>query len=81
MHSSSGRFYSAYVTQRTESAWGSLFLYNVLIVMINAHRHLIKPDPRVISLVKELGETVKHKQKRILCMNKDDLIEVKKETY
>lgn len=79
MRSSSGRFYSADVTQRTESAWGSLFLYDVLIVMIDAHRHLIKPDPRVISLVKDLGETVKPKQKRILCMNKVDLIEVKKD--
>lgn len=79
MRSSSGRFYSADVTQRTESAWRSLFLYDVLLVMIDAHRHLAKPDPRVISLVKKLGETVQPKQKRILCMNKVDLIEDKRD--
>lgn len=47
--------------------------------MIDAHRHLAKPDPRVISLVKKLGETVQPKQKRILCMNKVDLIEDKRD--
>jgi GTP-binding protein Era len=79
MLSSSGRPYSTDVTQRSESAWRSLFLYDVLLVMIDARRHLERPDPRVISLVKKLGENVHPKQKRVLCMNKVDLIEVKKD--
>lgn len=79
MVSSSGRPYSADVTQRSESAWRSLFLYDVLLVIIDAHRHLVKPDPRVISLVKKLGENVHPKQKRVLCMNKVDLVQVKKD--
>ncbi|KAH9315648.1 hypothetical protein KI387_024275, partial [Taxus chinensis] len=67
------------VRQRVESAWSSVELYDLLIVVIDAHRHLTRPDTRVIKLVNKVGEKVHPTQKRILCMNKVDLVEVKKD--
>lgn len=38
-----------------------------------------RPDNRVIGLIKQMGSQVNPKQKRILCMNKVDLVEKKKD--
>ncbi|KAG4215587.1 hypothetical protein ERO13_A01G185820v2 [Gossypium hirsutum] len=64
---------------RVESAWSSVNLYDVLMVIFDVHRHLTKPDSRVLRLIKRMGEEPNPKQIRILCMNKVDLIEKKKE--
>ncbi|XP_043688733.1 GTP-binding protein ERG [Telopea speciosissima] len=67
------------VKVRVESAWSSVTLYDVLIVIFDVHRHLSKPDKRVLGLIKHLGAQAHPKQKRVLCMNKVDLVEVKKD--
>ncbi|CAI0550673.1 unnamed protein product [Linum tenue] len=67
------------VKTRVENAWSTIGLYDVLIVIFDVHRHLTRPDSRVIRLVKKLGEQEDAKQKRVLCMNKVDLVEKKKE--
>ncbi|XP_062196547.1 GTP-binding protein ERG-like [Phragmites australis] len=67
------------VTVRVESAWSSINLYDLLIVMFDVNRHLKMPDSRVIKLVKRLGAEVNPNQRRILCMNKVDLVEDKKD--
>ncbi|TQD98363.1 hypothetical protein C1H46_015964 [Malus baccata] len=64
---------------RVESAWSSVTLYNVLIVIFDVHRHLTRPDVRVIGLIKRMGALPHPVQKRILCMNKVDLVEKKKD--
>ncbi|AQK50159.1 GTP-binding protein ERG [Zea mays] len=67
------------VTVRVESAWSSINLYDLLIVMFDVNRHLNLPDSRVIKLIKRLGTEVNPNQRRILCMNKVDLVEDKKD--
>lgn len=64
---------------RIESAWRSIDLYDVLIVIFDAHRHLTKPDSRVVRLIKRMGSEANPNQKRLLCINKVDLIEKKKD--
>ncbi|XP_031475087.1 GTP-binding protein ERG [Nymphaea colorata] len=71
--------YRTDVTVRVESAWSSIELYDLLIVLFDVHRHLTACDARVTRLIKHLGENVHPKQKRVLCMNKVDLVEVKKD--
>ncbi|KAL6988178.1 hypothetical protein U1Q18_013926 [Sarracenia purpurea var. burkii] len=63
---------------RLESAWSSVDLYDVLIVIFDVHRHLNRSDTRVVQLIKRMGSLVNPKQKRVLCMNKVDLVEKKK---
>ncbi|KAF7101814.1 hypothetical protein CFC21_103042 [Triticum aestivum] len=46
------------VTVRVESAWSSVNLYDLLIVMFDVNRHLKMPDSRVIKLIKRLGAEV-----------------------
>ncbi|KAF7108888.1 hypothetical protein CFC21_109255 [Triticum aestivum] len=46
------------VTVRVESAWNSVNLYDLLIVMFDVNRHLKMPDSRVIKLIKRLGAEV-----------------------
>jgi hypothetical protein len=41
--------------------------------------HLCRPDSRVIKLIKRFGTEVNPNQRRILCMNKVDLVEDKKD--
>ncbi|KAG8086970.1 hypothetical protein GUJ93_ZPchr0010g7510 [Zizania palustris] len=48
------------VTVRVESAWSSINLYDLLIVMFDVSRHLKTPDSRVIKLIKRLGTEVLH---------------------
>ncbi|KAK9080102.1 hypothetical protein SSX86_001777 [Deinandra increscens subsp. villosa] len=67
------------VKVRVESAWSSIDLYDMLVVIFDVHRHLTRPDKRVVGLIKQMGSQVNPKQKRILCMNKVDLVEKKKD--
>uniref|UniRef100_A0A7C9CHX6 GTP-binding protein ERG n=1 Tax=Opuntia streptacantha TaxID=393608 RepID=A0A7C9CHX6_OPUST len=64
---------------RIESAWSSVNLYDVLIVIFDVHRHLKRPDSRVVRLIERMGSEPNLKQKRILCINKVDLVEKKKD--
>lgn len=64
---------------RVESAWSSVDLYDVLMVIFDVHRHLTRPDSRVVGLIKCMGAQANPKQKRVLCMNKIDLVEKKKD--
>ncbi|OVA20963.1 K Homology domain [Macleaya cordata] len=79
MLKSSGHPYKTDVGVRVESAWSSVDLYDVLIIIFDVNRHLSMPDKRVIRLVNHLGAQIHPKQKRVLCMNKVDLIEQKKD--
>lgn len=47
----------------------------IVFLMIHPYR----PDSRVIRLIKRMGAEANSKQKRILCMNKVDLVEKKKD--
>ncbi|CAN1190643.1 GTP-binding protein ERG [Linum perenne] len=67
------------VTARVQNAWSTIGLYDVLVVIFDVSRHLTRPDSRVIKLIKKLGEHEDTKQKRVLCMNKVDLVEKKKD--
>ncbi|XWS67378.1 hypothetical protein CRYUN_Cryun04dG0002200 [Craigia yunnanensis] len=78
MLKSSGYLYKD-MKVRVESAWSSVNLYDVLMVIFDVHRHLTRPDSRVIRLIKRMGEEANPKQMRILCMNKVDLVEKKKD--
>lgn len=62
-----------------ESAWSSINLYDVLIVIFDVHRHLTRPDSRVVRLIERMGSEPNLKQKRILCINKIDMVEKKKD--
>ncbi|KAK6925501.1 GTP binding domain, partial [Dillenia turbinata] len=64
---------------RVQGAWSSVNLYDVLIVLFDVHRHLEKPDSRVVRLIEHMGEKEHPTQKRVLCMNKVDLVEAKKD--
>ncbi|KAI3884174.1 hypothetical protein MKX03_013087 [Papaver bracteatum] len=76
---SSGHPCKTDVGVRVESAWSSVNLYDVLMVVFDVYRHLSKPDKRVIRLINHVGAQVHPKQKRVLCMNKIDLVENKKD--
>lgn len=64
---------------RMESAWSSVGLFDVLVIIFDVDRHLKKPDSRVIRLIQRMGSQVNPNQKRVLCMNKIDLVEKKKD--
>ncbi|KAJ8545043.1 hypothetical protein K7X08_017626 [Anisodus acutangulus] len=67
------------IKARIESVWRSIDLYDVLIVIFDAQRHLTKPDSRVVRLMEKMGSEANPSQKRLLCINKVDLIEKKKD--
>ncbi|XP_074320653.1 GTP-binding protein ERG [Silene latifolia] len=67
------------IKARVESAWNSVNEFDVLIVIFDVHRHLTKPDTRVVKLIEKMGLEPNLKQKRVLCMNKVDLVEKKKD--
>lgn len=67
------------IKARVESAWSAIDLYDVIIVIFDVHRHLNRPDKRVVGLIKRMGSETNPKQKRVLCMNKVDLVEKKKD--
>ncbi|XP_045806523.1 GTP-binding protein ERG [Trifolium pratense] len=67
------------VKARVESAWSSVNLYEVLIVIFDVHRHITRPDSRVTRLIQRMGERSIPTQKRVLCINKIDLVEKKKD--
>ncbi|KAK4759687.1 hypothetical protein SAY87_022818 [Trapa incisa] len=64
---------------RVESAWSTIGLFDVLIVIFDVHRHLTRPDTRVVKLIERMGAKSHSQQKRVLCMNKIDLVEKKKD--
>ncbi|XP_019150769.1 PREDICTED: GTP-binding protein ERG [Ipomoea nil] len=64
---------------RVQSAWSSVSLYDVLLVIFDVHRHLTNPDSRVVKLIERMGSEVDKNQKRVLCMNKVDLVKKKKD--
>ncbi|GAY49040.1 hypothetical protein CUMW_116230 [Citrus unshiu] len=64
---------------RVESAWSAVNLFEVLMVVFDVHRHLTSPDSRVIRLIERMGKQAPPKQKRVLCMNKVDLVTKKKD--
>ncbi|KAJ3693512.1 hypothetical protein LUZ60_008992 [Juncus effusus] len=66
--------YRTDVKVRVESAWNTINLYDLLIVIFDVNRHISMRDTRVIRLIKMLGKEKHPKQKRILCMNKVDLV-------
>jgi GTPase len=49
------------------------------LLTIYSQFHTCRPDSRVIKLIKRLGTKVNPNQRRILCMNKVDLVEDKKD--
>ncbi|KAL3616681.1 hypothetical protein CASFOL_039075 [Castilleja foliolosa] len=59
---------------RNENAWSSVNLYDVLIVIFDIHRHITRPDSRVVRLIERMGSINSPNQKRVLCMNKVDLV-------
>ncbi|XP_051128313.1 GTP-binding protein ERG [Andrographis paniculata] len=59
---------------RNDSAWSSVNLYDVLMIIFDVHRHLIRPDSRVVRLIERMGSIPNTNQKRVLCMNKVDLV-------
>ncbi|KAL5842933.1 hypothetical protein ACOSQ3_013536 [Xanthoceras sorbifolium] len=67
------------VKVRVESAWSSVNLFEVLMVIFDVNRHLTRPDLRVVKLIKRMGAQAHPNQKRVLCMNKVDLVEKKKD--
>ncbi|XP_024527232.1 GTP-binding protein ERG [Selaginella moellendorffii] len=67
------------VKSRVQSAWMVTGHCEVLIVLVDAHRQIERPDQRVRKLIEKLGEKKDPKQKRILCLNKVDLIRQKRE--
>ncbi|CAI9109000.1 OLC1v1008728C4 [Oldenlandia corymbosa var. corymbosa] len=64
---------------RMESAWSSISLFDVLLVIFDVDRHIKRPDSRVVRLIQRMGSQVNPNQKRILCMNKVDLVEKQKD--
>ncbi|KAI5667216.1 hypothetical protein M9H77_17069 [Catharanthus roseus] len=64
---------------RMQSAWSSVGLFDVLLVIFDVHRHLTRPDSRVVRLIERMGSQSNPNQKRVLCMNKIDLVEKKKD--
>ncbi|XP_024020160.1 GTP-binding protein ERG isoform X1 [Morus notabilis] len=75
---SSGQPYKD-IKVRVESAWSSVQLYDAVIVIFDVHRHITRPDVRVIGMIKRMGAKPHATQKRVLCMNKVDLVENKKD--
>ncbi|KDP32555.1 hypothetical protein JCGZ_14863 [Jatropha curcas] len=64
---------------RVDNAWSAIDLYDVLMVVFDVHRHLTRPDSRVVRLIERVGTKAKTNQKRLLCINKVDLVEKKKD--
>ncbi|GER33147.1 GTPase Era [Striga asiatica] len=64
---------------RNESAWSSVSLYDVLIVIFDIHRHITRPDSRVVRLIERMGSISNTSQKRVLCMNKVGMVTNKKD--
>ncbi|CAA0832220.1 GTP-binding protein ERG [Striga hermonthica] len=64
---------------RNESAWSSINLYDVLIVIFDVHRHITRPDSRVVRLIERMGSISNTSQKRVLCMNKVDMVPKRKD--
>ncbi|KAG8657536.1 hypothetical protein MANES_03G075200v8 [Manihot esculenta] len=64
---------------RVENAWSTVDLYDMIMVVFDVHRHLTRPDSRVVRLIERVGAQTNPKQKQVLCINKIDLVEKKKD--
>ncbi|XP_065850080.1 GTP-binding protein ERG [Euphorbia lathyris] len=67
------------IKARVDNVWNAAHLYDMLMVVFDVHRHLTRPDSRVVKLIERVGAETNPKQKRILCMNKVDLVDKKKD--
>lgn len=65
--------------RRSESAWQLFAHCEVLLVIVDAYRQIHKPDKRILRLVKKLGSEENPHPKRILCLNKVDIVDNKKD--
>lgn len=65
--------------RRSESAWQLFSHCEVLLILVDAYRQIHKPDKRVLRLVEKLGMEENPHPKRVLVLNKVDIIENKKE--
>lgn len=63
---------------RVRSAWQTAELCEALIVLVDAHRQIERPDKRVARLVEKLGSEETVSQKKVLCFNKVDLVHPKR---
>lgn len=65
--------------RRSESAWQLFAHCEVLIVLVDSYRQIHKPDKRILRLVEKLGMEENPHPKRVLCLNKVDIVENKKD--
>ncbi|KAL2652073.1 hypothetical protein R1flu_020201 [Riccia fluitans] len=63
---------------RVQSAWQILDACEAVVVLVDAERQIRRPDRRVKRLVEKIGMEQVVDQKKILCLNKVDLIEQKR---
>lgn len=64
--------------RRSESAWQLFSHCEVILVLVDAYRQIHKPDRRVLRLVERLGTEENPYPKRVLVLNKVDIVENKK---
>ncbi|BBM96877.1 GTPase [Marchantia polymorpha subsp. ruderalis] len=63
---------------RVQSAWQTVDTCEAVVVLVDAERQIRRPDRRVKKLIEKLGMEQVVDQKKILCLNKVDLIEQKR---
>ncbi|XP_043811079.1 GTP-binding protein ERG isoform X2 [Manihot esculenta] len=51
---------------RVENAWSTVDLYDMIMVVFDVHRHLTRPDSRVVRLIERVGAQTNPKQKQVL---------------
>eukprot|EP00250_Pteridium_aquilinum_P009007 c18379_g1_i1 orf=844-2430(-) len=64
--------------RRSESAWQLFSHCEVILVLVDAYRQIHKPDKRVLRLVERLGTEENPYPKRVLVLNKVDIVEDKR---
>eukprot|EP00249_Psilotum_nudum_P012538 c23843_g1_i1 orf=345-1682(+) len=62
---------------RSENAWQLRDHCEVLVVILDAYRQIMRPDKRVSRLVERFGKEECPHPKRVLCLNKVDIIKRK----
>ncbi|KAL3699780.1 hypothetical protein R1sor_017802 [Riccia sorocarpa] len=63
---------------RVQSAWQVVDACEAVVVLVDAERQIRRPDRRVKRLVEKIGMEQVVDQKKVLCLNKVDLIEQKR---
>ncbi|CAM6084195.1 unnamed protein product [Calypogeia fissa] len=66
------------VQHRVRNAWEIVDFCEALVVLVDAERQIRRPDKRVQRLVEKLGKEEMVSQKRVLCLNKVDIIKNKR---